>query len=121
MAVKFGIDKSTNTSYSYTTPYSGYFLSPFYQVGTPLVKRAFTQGEFQLTKELATGEGIQISYRVNLTDSFTVIGTYTYAVLGAITSHNFIADIPACEALQIKVAILGTATTTPNWRSVTLR
>lgn len=121
MAASYGIDLITNTSYAYTTDYGGYFLSPFYQVGTPLKKRAFTQGEFQLSKELATDEGIQISYRVNLTDSFTTIGTYIYAVVGAVTSHNFIADIPACDALQIKVALLGTSTTSPSFRSATFR
>lgn len=117
----YGIDLTTNTSYAYGTDYSGYFVSPLYQVGTPLVGRQFTQGEFNLSKELATGEGVRISYRVNLTDSFTVLGTFTYAVLGAVTSHNFATDIPDCESLQIKVELLGTSTTTPSLISVTFR
>ena len=121
MAISYGLDKTTNTSYAYTTDYSSYFLSPFFQVGTPLVKRAFTQIEFELSKELATGEGIKVEYRINLTDSFTTIDVWTFAVLGAVASHNAIASIPACEALQLKVSLLGAATTTPNLRSITLR
>lgn len=117
----YGIDMTTNTSYAYGTNYSGYFISPLYQVGTPLVKRQFTQGEFILSKELATGEGIQISYRVNLTDSWTTIGTYTYATLGAVMSHNFNADMPDSELLQIKVGLLGTSTTTPILLNVIFR
>ena len=117
----FGLDLSSATSYAYGTDYSGYFLSAFYQVGTPLVKRAFTQIEFQLSKELATGEGIKVEYRINLTDSFTTIDTWTFAKLGAITSFNAIADIPACEALQLKISLLGTATTSPEFRNLTLR
>jgi hypothetical protein len=121
MAQSFGIDLSSSTAYNYTTSYGGYFESPLYVVGTPLNKRSFTELEFQLAKELATDEGIKISYRVNLTDTFTAIGTYTYATLGAVTSHHAIADIPATEMLQIKVALCGTTTTTPQLKQIILR
>ena len=117
----YGIDQTSTASFAYTTDYGGYFESPLYSVGTTLNKRAFTQLEFQLAKELATDEGIQIKYRVNLTDTFTTIGTYTFAILGAVTSHNVTADIPACDQLQIRVELLGTATTTPEFKSLTLR
>ena len=121
MAITYGIDLSSATSYFYTTGYSGYFDSPLYVVGTPLNQREFSEVEFQLAKELATGEGIRIAYRVNLTDTFTTIGTYTYATLGAVISHHAIADIPACEMLQIRVALCGTATTTPSLKQIILR
>ena len=121
MSVTYVIDLVSATSFSYTTSYGGYFESPLYVVGTPLNKRSFTELEFQLAKELATDEGIRISYRVNLTDTFTTIGTYTYATLGAVTSHHAIADIPATEMLQIKVALCGTATTTPQLKQIILR
>jgi len=121
VSVTYGIDLNSATSYDYTTDYSGYFESPIYQVGTPLQPRQFTELEFQLAKELATGEGIQIKYRVNLTDSFTTIGTYTYTSLGAVTSHNAVADIPACEFIQVRVELNGTATTTPQFKYLTLK
>jgi len=121
MAVTYGLDLSLATSYAYTTDYSGYFDSPLYAVGTPLNKREFAEVEFQLSKELATGEGIRIAYRVNLTDTFTTIGTYTFATLGAVTSHHAPTNIQATEFLQIRVSLLGTSTTTPHLKSVTLR
>lgn len=117
----YGIDLSDSTSYAYTTDYSGYFDSPLYQVGTIYNPKSFAQIEFQLAKKLATGEGIQLSYRNNINDSFTTIGSYTYTNLGAVLSHNIKADIPDCEFIQIRVGLLGTSTTTPQFRSVTLR
>ena len=121
MAITYGIDLSLATSYAYQTDYSGYFDSPLYVVGTPLNKREFAEVEFQLSRELATGEGIRIAYRVNLTDTFTTIGTYTFATLGAVTSHHTPTNIPETEFLQIRVSLLGTSTTTPSLKSVTLR
>lgn len=117
----YGIDLSSSTSYAYTTDYSGFFISPLYVVGSNRQPRQFEEIEFELARKLATGEGVQISYRTSLTDSFTTIGTYTYANLGAIVSHYAIAGIPKCEMVQIKVALLGTSTTTPELKSVTLR
>lgn len=117
----YGIDLSSSTSYAYTIDYSGYFDSPIYVVGSIKGKRTFESIEFQLGKSLATGEGIQFSYRTNLTDSFTTVGTYTFSNLGAIISHFAPASIPLCETLQIRVALLGTSTTTPQFKSLTLR
>ena len=116
----WGIDKTDSTSYLYTTDYSGYFESPLYVVGSLKNPRIFTELEFQFAKKLATGEGIRVKYRVNLTDSFTTLDTYTFTTLGAVISHYAIANIPACEMLQIRVELLGTATTTPQFRSLTL-
>ena|SRR3990167_2925254 len=128
MASSFGIDLSLATSYDYTTTYSGFFDSPLYVVGSINNLRSFTELEIVLAKDLATGEGIQIKYRVNLTDSFTAVKTpnggtlsFDFATLGAVISHHVIADIPACEMLQIRVELEGTTTTTPQFKSLTLR
>lgn len=114
----YGLDLTTATSY--TTSYGAYFESPLYIVGTPLMKTSFTQLEFQLAKELAANEGVKIKYRVNLTDSFTTIGTYDYSAIGAVTSHNVTAAIPATEMLQVRVELTGT-TTTPHFRRLILK
>lgn len=117
----YGIDLTSATSYAYSTNYSGYFDTPLFKVGTPLNKRTFAQIEFQFAKPLATGEGIQLSYRNNLNDSFTTIGSYTYSTIGAKLSYTTRANIPECEFVQVRVGILGTSTTTPQFKSVTLR
>ena len=114
----YGIDKTTNTSY--TTSYGAYFETPLYRVGTNLNLATFTELEFQLSKDLAANEGIRVAYRENLTDSFTTIGTYDFSVLGAVISHNVVASIPATELLQLRVSLTGT-TSTPQLRNIKLK
>src|SRR3990167_10368244 len=114
----YGIDKTTNTSY--TTSYGAYFETPLYRVGTNLNLATFTELEFQLSKDLAANEGIRVAYRENLTDSFTTIGTYDFSVLGAVISHNVAASIPATELLQLRVSLTGT-TSTPQLRNIKLK
>lgn len=116
----YGIDVSSATSFAYTTDYSGFFESPLYVVGNIKNKKKFEYLVLNLGKKLATGEGIRVKYRANLTDSFTTIGTYTFTSLGAVISHTDIADIPSCETLQIRVELLGTSTTTPQFKSLVL-
>ena len=83
--------------------------------------------EWSLVKPLRTGEGIKIEYRTNLNDSFTTIATWAFADtnVGAITSKNVITELPndikVCEQIQLKVSLLGTATTTPELKSIILR
>ena len=113
----FGIDKTTNTSY--TTSYGGYFTSPLYTIGTMLSAKEYSQIEFQLAKELAANEGVKLEFRINLTDSWTTIGTYTFAALGAVTAHNVACPIPASDKLQLRVSLTGT-TTTPHFKHVIL-
>jgi hypothetical protein len=121
MAITYGIDLASATSFSYTTSYGGYFESPLYTVGTPLVKRQFSQIEWQLAKELATDQGIRVKFRVNLTDSWTTIGTWTYAMLGAVISQNTAVNIPDCEFIQIRVELLGTSSSSPEFKTLILK
>lgn len=117
----FGIDLTTNTSYAYTTDYSGYFETPLYVIGSQDNLTSFTKLQLRLGKKLATGEGVKIWYRTSLSDSYTVQDTYTYARLGAVFSHQVNVNIPAAETLQLKVALLGTSTTTPQFKSIRLQ
>lgn len=128
MAITYGLDLTTNTSYAYTTDYSGYFETPLYTVGTYHGKKGFTEIEILFAKDLATGEGIKLEYRVNLTDSFTAVKTrdggtltLTFATLGAVTSHVVAADIPKCEMIQLRISLLGTSSGSPELKSIILR
>lgn len=117
----YGIDLTTTTTR--TASYGGYFETAFYAVGTPLNKRTFTEIEFQFAKELATGEGVQIKFRVNLTDTWTTIGTWTYTTLGAVISHHEKTNIPATEFIQLRVELGagGSNLTTPQLKQIILR
>lgn len=125
----FGID-ITSSSYAYSTNYAGYFDTPLYIVGTPKSLRVFTEMDILFAKKLSSdstkNEGIRISYRTNLTDSFTTLGTFTNqvagtTVLGAVASYFTNPGIPPCEMLQLRIALLGTTTTTPQLRQIVLR
>jgi len=117
----YGIDLLSTSSFAYATDYSGFFESPLYTVGNHLEKRSFRKLEFTLAKELAASEGIQIKFRLNLTDSWTTIGTYTTVNIGTgQTSYYTDTNIPACKQIQIRVELLGTATTSPEFKSLIL-
>lgn len=115
----YGIDLTDTANYS--TSYTAYFDSPYYRVGSFLNPRTFTQMEIYLAKELAANEGVKVEYRINLTDAFTTIGTYTTSEIGAgEASYHTEAAIPSCEFLQIRVSLTG-ATTTPQFKAVIFR
>jgi hypothetical protein len=119
----YGIDAVSTTSYAYSTDYSGFFDSPLFIVSSADNLREFSKLKIQFAKKLATGEGIKIFYRTNLTDSFVVLGNaaqgvYSFSTIGATFSHFDKPGLPKCEMLQIRVALLGTSTTTPQLKSV---
>lgn len=121
----YGIDVVDPTSYLYTTNYSSYFESPLYIVGDNEELRQFTKIKILFAKTLATGEGIRVKYRTNLTDSFAVLtdslqGVYGFATLGAVSSYVTSPGIPLCEMIQIRVEFLGSATTTPQFKQIKL-
>jgi hypothetical protein len=113
----------TDTS-NRVTGYAGYFDTPLYRVGNRNNKYKIKEIEITFTNELAANEGIRISYRVNLTDSFTTLKTYDYTVIGADISRvvNILPDdeIRPSEFVQFRIALTGT-TTTPHLSSVIFR
>jgi hypothetical protein len=119
----YGIDRTNTASYAYTTNYSGFFESPLYIVGEHVISRKFNELEFYLAKELAASEGIRIKFRVNLTDTWTTLGTYTTTDIGTgkTSYHEENINIPETNKLQIRIELLGTSTTTPEFKQLTLK
>lgn len=117
------IDILSTSSYAYGTNYTkAYFESRLMDVGTIQNRRTFTAMEFFLAKELTSGEGIQIKYRINLTDTFITIGTYTTAEIGT-EKTSFRTEeisIPECEQLQIRVELLGDTNSSPEFKRLML-
>jgi hypothetical protein len=99
----YGLDTTDTTVY---TSYTAVIESSLYQVGTRLNRHSPYQNlEFTLQKPLITGQAIRISYRVNGASSYTTIGTFDYATLGGVISHNTKALIDDAETLQIKIEL----------------
>ena len=91
------------TSFLYTG-YKGYVESQFFVIGTKLVPRTFQQLEFVLGKKLGVGQGVRIKYRKSLADAWTTFGTYDYATLGAVNTHNIPFAIQAGE-IQFRIEL----------------
>lgn len=116
----YGIDR-TNTSGYRVTSYGAYFETQLFRVGSTLQDRAFQELEFYLAKPLASGQGVRISYRTNLSDNYTVIGTFDYSALPSITSHNTEALITG-QMVQLKVELTtGNSTSGPELLEIRLR
>lgn len=84
------------------TDYIGFFISPFYTVGTALESPILTKLEFELDRPFITGEGVRISYRKDLAASWTVLGTYDYATWGSQQIMNVELGV-ATPTIQFKV------------------
>jgi hypothetical protein len=118
----YGIDKVVTTE-----RYTGYAASletDLRPVGIPTGKRTFREIEFELGKPLATGQGVRISYRKNLTDAYTVLGTWDYSSIQAKAFVNDAAGkISDATYVQLKIELTTDSATytTPELREVRLR
>lgn len=116
-----GID-TVGSSYSYSTSYAGYFDTPLYKIGTPKSKGILSSVEIEFAKKLATGEGVRIQYRTNLTDSFSDLGTYTMDVDGTTkigaTSSTFQTISVQDSKVQFRIGLLGTISSTPELKEI---
>lgn len=92
-----GVDEDTNSYATY------YIESPLIRVGSYNKKKSFEHIEFTLANLMASGDTLTMSYRRNTTDSYTTIGTWSFATLGAVSSFEDIAGISDLEFVQIKI------------------
>lgn len=116
----YGIDEFGYEGYRYTG-YRARVDTQIYQVGGTIDKKSYQQLEIQLAKELATGEGIRVSYRKDVNDSFTVIGTYDYATYGAVSQINDTAKITDASILQFRIEMTTGANSTSSPELISLR
>lgn len=82
-----GIDTSSSTPY---TSYVAYIDTDMIPIAQFLTKKTFENIEFKLTVPLASSEGVKISYRTYITDSFVQVGeTTTAGLLSDVYTANF--------------------------------
>lgn len=81
-----------------------------FYIATRLNRKTFQHLEFLLGKPLTVGQEITLSYRKNLTDSYTAWKSYTYTNLGSVISHTDKAALDEIELLQIKIQLTQPAT-----------
>lgn len=102
---------------TYTTDYSSYVDSEWYDIGTALHPGMLFSGEIQLQKKLASGEGVRVSYRYDKTASFTTLYTMDFATLGAVAEKPFIASLSGRQ-VQFRIAVANTTAGGPRVQKV---
>lgn len=87
--------------------------SALLRIGSRLNRKTFKNVEFTLGRPLTTDQTITLSYRKNLTDTYTAWKSYTFTSLGAVVGHDDGAALADVEMLQIKIQ-LTPKTNSPN-------
>lgn len=100
----YGVDVTSSTPY---TNYQTRIDSDLIPIGTFLNPDTISNIEWKTSKPLVSGESIKLSWRGNLTDSFTLIGTSSTA--GKV-SDLYTANFQQQQWLQIRYEASSTAT-----------
>lgn len=85
------------------TNFNAYIESKFYTVGSVLDKKTFKNMEISLTNPLIVGQQIRVSWRGNLKDSWTVLGTYDSTNFGTNNTYRTLANLASLVKLQLKI------------------
>lgn len=120
-----GIDRIGLSSNRYTG-YSAFIESPYYVIGTRKKQASIDNIDFELDRALATGEGIRISYRTNLSTSFTdftELITVDFATYGAVKNFPINKSLTNLEGIQFKIAITtgASSSTSPRVRRIVIQ
>ncbi len=118
----YGIDSIGYSTYYFYPSYAGYFDSELIPVGSSQISRTLTNLIIELAKPLVSGEGVRVSYRKNLTDSFTTIVTFDFTTYGAVASLMYPAGIADADYVQLRVelTVAASATAAPELRAIIL-
>lgn len=98
-------------SYVWYSSYAPYIESPLFEVGSPQELKTFQEFSLVLSNKLVSAQGIRLSYRNNLTDSYTVIGTYDFATLGILQNYTTSFSNTSCTHFQLKIELVDPAGT----------
>jgi hypothetical protein len=110
-ALSFGVasgtsyELSTTSATALNTGYTAKWRTEFFMVGSRNNRKSFNILEFTLLEPLIANQGIRIAYRKNRSESFTTIGTFTFATLGSVISHNTKALIADAEMVQFEISL----------------
>ena len=117
-----GADLVGNGNLRYAS-YAAYVDSPLYRVGTSKRKRSFSEVEFVLGRDLVSGQGVRISWRGALNDSFSSPVTFDFATHAGIPSAILDLPISDVENVQFRIELTtnGNVVTTPELLEVVVR
>lgn len=105
----YGVDVSSSNFY---TSYASYFVSEMFLAGTAWHPRRFNKLYLELNRPLVTGQGIKVSFRTSLADSFTEIDTFDHTDYPSMKTLEKTYQIQT-EKIQFKVELTTAASTQP--------
>ena len=118
-----GIDLITN-SRRYTS-YSALVTSPYLKLGTKSQPKIISEIEINLARPLASGQGVRLSYRTDLSAAFTLVpqGTVDFATYGAIQEQgiDFRLEVPNGVQLRAELTTAAAVNTSPELTNIILR
>lgn len=100
--------------------YGSVLVTAFYTIGTALEKRSLTQMNLSLGKPLSTGQGVRVSYRTNLSDSFTVVETFDFDTYGAVSQMGQVTNISSASQIQLKLELTSATSSTDSPEFISL-
>lgn len=98
----YGVDEIDNRLYD---EYQTIIDSQIYHVGEYLNKKPYNQLEITIGEALVATQTIRVSYRTNLTDAFTVLGTYTTSNTDSGQVSIFDPTISIVDAVLLQVRV----------------
>lgn len=98
----YGVDE---TDFRMYTSYGGVIETELVPVGDYDNKKTFEHISWTLADPLVDGQDIRISYRLNSTDSYTLIKQWGYDTLGSTLSFSEIAAVADAIYLQLKIEL----------------
>lgn len=111
----FGIDcnrtSGPSQAYTYYSNYEPYVETQLYEIGTPQDVRQLQELSLTFSNKLASTQGVRLSYRTNLTDSYTLIGTYDFSTLGAVQTYAGNFSSTGSTHIQFKIELSDAAGT----------
>lgn len=98
---KGGIAKVSSANNGYAS--KAFFETGLTPVGDENNKKTYTNLDLLLAKPLASDQSLLVYYRTYIGETYTLLGTYSYATYGAIVNKNLACYIPQVSQIQIKV------------------
>lgn len=120
-----GIDSylGLNNTYPLYDNFETVIESPLYKVGTTLVQNVYSQVEIALANPLTASQSIRLSYRTNVIDAYTLIGTFdsTDKFSGNRSSMNFVNAPNNLEYFQVKCELKTSSSASPQLIEIRFR
>lgn len=98
-----------------------FFETALIPIGTTLNRKTYTNMDILFGKPLSTDQGLKLYYRTASTGSYTLLGTFNYASLGAAVTENVNILLEIAKTVQFKVELIPHSTSdSPEFVSLTI-